>query len=485
MIVAFENDRLVELVEHLRLAVVVIAPDFKIGWASKAAAAMDGRTADVLVGRSVWEVWPDLDALELGAAAKQVMKAREPRSVRLRFANLAEERRWAITRVEPWGEGIAFITREVTAQSIAQTELDDLRSKHRLLTQAAEEVLWEWDVDADRLVWSPAGQTFFGEDIPDGVPIRWWLDRIHPDDRARVWSGAQEALSVGGGVWVKEYRVLAAAGRYARVRTRAYPTAEEAGRPTRLLGALIDLSAAHQAAEELRRLQAELVQMSRISAMGTMASTLAHELNQPLTAARNFIGGLERAMAAKELDRELLAEGVQHAKLSIDRAGEIIRSLRRSIDNRTAPSGVVDLRTVCDDALAMVLLGVDKASLAITLQVPRGLLVVGDAVQLQHVFINLLRNAVEAMHASDMKDLGLRASDAGAAVRVEISDRGPGIPAAERNRLFEPVASLKERGLGIGLSISRTIVEKHGGKIWVEDRKDGGTRFIVQLKKVD
>lgn len=253
-------------------------------------------------------------------------------------------------------------------------------------------------------------------------------------------------------------------------------------------GFIRDVSARRQAERRLQELQSELIHVSRVSAMGAMASTLAHEINQPLTAIAAYLE-TSRVMMPDSDDPRMqeIAEALDLATAQSLRAGHIVRLLRAFVDGGDDGFRIEPLDQLVEEATGLGLLGAHEAGIEVTLNIAAGRdRVMVDRIQIQQVLVNLIRNAIESMRDAAVRRLVIAtAPDRAGWVRVSVGDTGPGIDADIRSRLFEAFATTKADGMGLGLSICRTIIEAHGGRIWAEDGDAGGTAFHFCLPLVE
>ncbi len=252
-------------------------------------------------------------------------------------------------------------------------------------------------------------------------------------------------------------------------------------------GFVRDLTERQQTEARLQELQSELVHISRLTAMGEMASALAHELNQPLSAIANYVKGSHRLLAARaDPEAERLRDALDKAGEQALRAGEIIRRLREFVRRGETETQVESVGKLVEEAAALALVGARQHGVRVRFNLdPQADLVYADKVQVQQVLHNLLRNAIEAMVEDDSPKRELcvsaRRKD-GDMVEVSVADTGPGISPEIVAQLFQPFITTKSQGMGVGLSISRTIIEAHGGNLWVEDNPGGGAVFRFTVR---
>ncbi|MES2292642.1 MAG: PAS domain S-box protein [Pseudomonadota bacterium] len=253
-------------------------------------------------------------------------------------------------------------------------------------------------------------------------------------------------------------------------------------------GFVRDLTERQQSQQKLQEIQAELVHMARFTALGEMATTLAHELNQPLTAIASYLNGARRLLdGGREEDLPMTRGAIVSAAEQALRAGQIIRRLREFVARGESERAPENLRQLVQEASALSLVGAKEAGVLFSLNVDENTpIVVVDKVQVQQVLLNLMRNAIEAMQGCERRELTVSvfAIEDGMA-QISVSDTGPGIAPEVLPQLFQPFVTSKPHGMGVGLSISRTIIESHGGHLWAEPGAKGGTIFHLTLRARD
>lgn len=252
-------------------------------------------------------------------------------------------------------------------------------------------------------------------------------------------------------------------------------------------GFIRDLTERQQTEARLQELQSELVHISRLTSMGEMASALAHELNQPLSAIANYMKGSRRLLENKaDPDSSMIRDAMEKAAEQALRAGQIIRRLRDFVARGETERRLESITKLIEEASALALVGAKERAVRVVYRFDPSLdLIFADKVQIQQVVLNLMRNAIESMEESDRRELTIAThADPEGMITVTVSDTGPGIAPEIASQLFQPFVTTKPQGMGVGLSISRTIVEAHGGHISAEPNPGGGTVFRFTLRTV-
>lgn len=256
------------------------------------------------------------------------------------------------------------------------------------------------------------------------------------------------------------------------------------GGETYFTGFVRDLTEQQQTQARLQELQSELVHISRLSAMGEMASALAHELNQPLAAISNYMKGSRRLLSAStDPNRPKIESAMDRAAEQAMRAGQIIRRLRDFVARGESEKRVESIAKMIEESGALGLTGAREQGVKLQFELDRNHdLVLVDRVQIQQVLVNLFRNALEAMADSSQRRLVASTKPvADDMIEIAVADTGSGFADGVESSLFQTFFTTKETGMGVGLSISRSIVEAHGGKMWAENNPSGGATFRFTL----
>jgi two-component system, LuxR family, sensor kinase FixL len=247
-------------------------------------------------------------------------------------------------------------------------------------------------------------------------------------------------------------------------------------------GFVRDLTERQQTDRRLQELQEGLLHVSRLRSMGQMAAALAHELNQPLTATTNYVRAALRLLDAAEPNLPRVRQAMNLAAQQTVRSGEIIRRLRAFVARGEVTRRPESVAKLIEEASALALVGAKEHGIKVLIRIEAHLPKAEvDRVQIQQVLLNLIRNAVDSMEGCDIRELTVGTVAQDGAVLVSIADTGGGIPPEIEAKLFQPFVTTKPEGMGIGLSICRTIVEAHGGRLWVQPNAGTGSVFNFTL----
>jgi two-component system sensor kinase FixL len=331
--------------------------------------------------------------------------------------------------------------------------------------------------------WNRGAEQIFGYTADE--MIGQTLERLFPPELYAEEPDILARLSRGERIDHYETRRRHKNGSEIAVSITVSPVRDESGRIVGASKIARDVTEQKLVKAHLEQLQNELFHASRVNDMGQVAASLAHELNQPLSAISNYISGVQSLIGRGDYERAMF--GCERAAAQVTRAGEVIRRLRNFIEKAETQKRPAGLSQIIEESCALALLGVGADGVRVETEVADDAAVaLVDTVQIQQVLVNLLRNAAEAMSASPVKRLSISTRLVGAGVlEVSISDTGPGLSEAIRARLFEPFATTKDEGMGVGLSICRSIVEMHGGRIWAESDANSGATFRFTIPSAD
>jgi two-component system sensor kinase FixL len=338
--------------------------------------------------------------------------------------------------------------------------------------------VWECDLATDRLSWTDGVYDLF--ELPRGSPLdRSKILALYHEESRREMEEMRAAAIREGSSFALDIRIRTARGNERWLRL-SIDVEQEDGRSMRIFGTKQDITEEKTAQDKVRRLQAELIQVARASAMDAMGSMLAHELNQPLTAIGHYASGAIRALDGTRPTDGFVRNGLEEIRKCTVTATGIIRSLREMANGRTIATEKAGLNALVRSAASLAIAGSDER-LTFHHALGDDVTLWVEPVPIQQVLINVIRNAVEAVQDSQRREIVVSTRRAGDCVEIRIEDSGRGIPAEMLGTLFDSFTSSKPGGLGIGLSISRTIVEAHGGRIEGSNPKTGGASFRITL----
>jgi two-component system sensor kinase FixL len=381
--------------------------------------------------------------------------------------------------------GASKVARDITAAKRAQAELEAREAHLRSVLDSIPDAMIVIDHKGMIQSFSTTAERLFGHSAEEAIGRNVSMLMPAPD-REQHDSYILRYLATGEKRVIGRGRIVVGMRKDGSTFPMELAVGEMVSGGTRsFTGFVRDLTERQATQQRMQDMQAELIHMSRFTAMGEMASTLAHELNQPLTAVASYLNGCRRLLDGTESVHNLmLRDAIDRAADQALRAGQIIRRLRQFVARGESERRVESLSKLIEEASALALVGVKETGVHVTFVFdPHVDLVLADKVQIQQVVLNLMRNAIEAMQETTRRDLVLSTvGRSGGMVETRIADTGPGIAAEVASQLFQPFVTTKPHGMGVGLSISRTIVESHGGKLWAEPNPGGGTIFCMTLR---
>src|SRR5438445_696041 len=380
--------------------------------------------------------------------------------------------------------GLRGISMDVTELVNKDTALRESEERMRVAADAVNLGIWEWDLSRDEIWATNARRALLGWPASGKIGFEAFVSRVHPDDRDRVRQTIDDAIHNGKG-YDSEYRLVLPDGIVRWMATRGSVHLDGNGKPARLLGVSIDITARKQAELEALQHREELSHLSRVAAMGELAASIAHELNQPLSGISSNASAGQRFIDRGDVDLRELHELLGDIMADAHRAGAVIRGIQRMVKKSVPNRQQVNLNDLVSKVVHMVKPNAMLQSCEVeTLLEPNLPPIEADPIQLQQVLLNLTINAFDAMDdtpAPHRKVVIATEKNSDSAIRVSVRDYGVGIPEEARERVFEQFFTTKAKGLGMGLAIVRSIVESHGGMIVAENADGGGARFCFTL----
>jgi two-component system, LuxR family, sensor kinase FixL len=366
-------------------------------------------------------------------------------------------------------------------------ELEISQKRLNLAADSADLGMWMWDIPRDEIWITDKGRALFGFGASEKLDLDRFKNVLHSEDRQRVLDAVENTLRTGAD-YEAEYRIMLPQGQLRWIAGRGQVEFDRDGQPVRLRGAAFDITNRKQAELEAARHRNEMAHLSRVTTLGELSGSLAHELNRPLGAILSNAQAAQRMLANGGVDvaefREILNDIVSENK----RAAKVIRRLRLWLQKGEVQHQSLRINKVVRDVLKLIRADLISQNVSVDTELAQNLpTITGDPVQLQQVLVNLVVNACDAMADCDTRERRLRIrtriENGGDAVIVSVTDCGGGIQVKEVEQMFEPFFTTKAKGMGLGLSVCRTIIAAHRGKLWATNNAERGATFHFILPK--
>ncbi|HEY2148940.1 MAG TPA: ATP-binding protein [Pirellulales bacterium] len=375
--------------------------------------------------------------------------------------------------------------RDVTEQRAAERALEASDQRLRMALTAAKMGIWEWEIPTDRVIWSAEVSSIYGLDaVETARTVADFLERIHADDRPATHKRLVELIDrrQQDDSYDEEHRILWPNGEVRWVVSKGSVMFDDDGNPLRIIGTVMDATERKQAEEQAQQYLTDLWRMGRIRTADQTALSLAHELNQPLTAI-SLQAGIVASLAQTSgvpLSADL-ESALREISEQAQRGGAIIRALRDLVKRGATRREPAQVNDIVREVVRLVEAQARQRHAAIALALDELPLINVDRIQVAQVLMNLLQNALDALRDSEPElrsiEISTRTNVADNTVEVAVHDSGPGVPPDIGERVFDRFYTTKTDGIGLGLAIARSIAEAHEGKLWMEPAATGGTTF--------
>jgi two-component system sensor kinase FixL len=476
-------------------AIIVIDHHGIVEEFSLAAERMFGYRAEEIAGQNVNVLMPEpyheahdryMEAYDRTGEARIIGIGREVRARRRDGTTFPCD--LSVGRVQGKGPPrFVGIIRDITSRKLSEEQLRRSEAELRLAQELANLGNYVEHLDGSEPdYYSPQLFRILGSELGGSVVrVNEYLEHsVHPADAEKV-RDALEELDHGRGSMDVEYRVVLRDGSIRHLHHIAQAVHDIAGKPTRHVGTVHDVTERRHAEDEARHLQERLTHFARLSTMGEMAAGLAHEINQPLSAIATYAQACQRMLKRPDHDPADVVDALQQINAQALRAGEVIRRLRNFVKNREVTREPVDCTRLLEDLRTLAETDARLNNVWLRIEPEDSLpTVYADPIQLQQVVLNLVRNAIDAMAdvPEDRREVVLtaRENDDGE-VEVVVADHGTGLAPEATDHLFNAFFTTKSGGTGLGLAISRSIVRAHGGRLWHTPNEGSGARFHFTL----
>ena len=491
------EERIRRTEQELRLVIDTIPalvwsalPDGSIDFVNQRLLEYTGLTFEDVKGWGCWmAAWHPQDCATLMEEWRAALAAGEPFKKEARLRRADGEYRWFLLRAVPLRDELGNIVKWYGTT----TDIEDrkraeeaLRRSEAYLAEAqrlSRTGSFGWNVSSGDLFWSEENFRIFGYDRATKPTVQLVLQRVHPDDIALVQQLIERA-SHDGTDWDLEHRLLMPDGSVKHLHVVAHASRDESG-SLEFIGAVMDVTAAKRADEELHQARADLAHVTRVTTLGELTSSIAHEVNQPIAAVVTNAEAALRWLGAHPPDLEEVRQALDRIINAGNRAGEVIDRIRALVKKAPPRKDRLDINEIILEVIDLTRSEVRRNRVALKAQLLSDLPPIsGDRIQLQQVILNLIINASEAISGvseGPREVLVGSANDDPDGVLVTVRDSGPGLNAEHLDHLFDAFYTTKPNGLGMGLAISCSIIEAHGGRLWATPNVPRGAVFQFTL----
>ena len=484
------EDRLRRVINTIPAHVWSTRPDGSVDFINQRLLESTGLSAEQLLG-SGWQSIVHLDdRTRYIAEWRSALAAGEPVEIEARIWTAQHDYRWLLVRNVPlrdslgniikwYGTGIDIEDRKRAEEQLRLSEA--YLAEAQRLTRTGS---FGWHVATGELHWSEETYQIFGYDKAMKPSLEWIKRITHPDDM-RIVQQILERAPIDGSAFDLEHRLLMPDGTVKHLHVVAHPMRDSSG-TIELIGAVTDITAAKAAEEALSKAQADLAHANRVATMGELSASLAHEISQPITGAITNASTCLRCLKREFPGLDDAKEAASRMIRDANRAAEIISHIRLFFRKGTFKTEPVDLNELIREMVVLLRVEATQHSISVRTELAHNIpLIVGDQVQLQQVLMNLMINAIDAMKDVDgPRLLTLRSQQSESEqIVVLVEDTGVGLPPKQADQIFNAFFTTKKHGtgMGMGLRISRSIIEAHGGRLWATDNAPRGARFHFTL----
>ena len=472
------------LVEAAQEGIGITDPDENILFANDTFARLLGYEVDELVGRNLREIADDAEYAKFTEETEKRRSGQATKYESVLYTKTGERRYFAISAAPLLDEQGACTSSigllvDITDRRRAENALRQSEERFKRAAECASDLIYEWDVSTGRLEWYGDIDGALGYARREIVrTIEAWFALIHPDDAPYVATQIEHHRKSADPIGT-EYRIGHKDGTWRYWTDRATAVLNETGQPRKYIGVCTDVTERRLAEEKLRQRESEIAHLGRVHTVGEMATTLAHEINQPLSAISNYVRGIKRRVEKGRIDSDQLGSVLNLISSEVDRVSGIISHMRQFVRKGEPHRASTDLGELTRGVMELLEADVRRSRIDLRMELDSDVpVVLVDPIQIEQVVVNIVRNAIESMSETSDHERILKIttrSSIDTEVEIAVADTGGGLDPGAENCVFDAFYTTKTGGLGMGLSISRSIIEAHGGRIWVAPHLPRGT----------